>query len=373
MSHRVAVVTGTRAEFGLLRSTLYAIDRHPDLDLVVIAGGAHLLPPARTIDEVCAEFDVAVEVPFQQEGETGRDADAAAFGRGALGMAAAFRETDPAVVVVLGDRIEACAAAAAASIGGRRVVHIHGGDRAEGVADEAMRHAITALAHLHLAATPDSGDRLLRMGQDPATVRVVGSPAVDGLEEIGVLADADHAELGAPRTLLLQHGTGLAPDVERAWIESALEAAARHGPVLALRPNADPGSDVILQALQDAAGREDVTLLDHLPRARFVACLRRMDAIVGNSSAGLIEAAIVGCPAVNLGPRQGGRERPGSVVDVAVPGVDAIHAAILEVVAGPRRTTHPYGDSGAGERIAAAIAVMMEEGPSGPPRKRLAH
>jgi UDP-hydrolysing UDP-N-acetyl-D-glucosamine 2-epimerase len=375
VTRRVAIVTGTRAEFGLLRSTIDAVAAHPDLECLVVAGGAHLLPPARTIDEVRrllpAGATLVAEVPMQMPGRFGRDEDASALGRGVSGFAEVFAGLDPAAVVVLGDRIEALAAASAASIGGRRVVHLHGGDRAEGVADEAMRHAITALSHLHLAATEESGGRLRRMGEDPAAIHVVGSPAVDGLDVLGPLDDASFEALGSPRTVVLHHGAGLDVAVEAAWIDATLAAVLEHGPTLLLSPNADPGSDVVLDHIDRAAAASDaITRRNHLPREVFVGLLRRIDAILGNSSAGLIEAAIVGCPAVNLGPRQGGRERPASVIDIEHPDIAAITDAIRQAAAADRHVEHPYGTPGVGERIANHIARLDI---TRSPRKRLAY
>ncbi len=370
MNRRVTIVTGTRAEFGLLRSTIDAVAAHPALECLVVAGGAHLLPPARTIEEVRRSLPdgavLSAEVPMQDPDRIGRDADAAALGRGVLGFAEVFASLDPAAVVVLGDRIEAFAAASAASIGGRRVVHLHGGDRAEGVADDAMRHAITALSHLHLAATEESGARIRRLGEDPATVHVVGSPAVDGLDAIATLDDEMFAALGSPRTVVLHHGCGLDPAAESAWIDATLAAAAAHGPTVVLSPNADPGSDVVRDRIDAAvagmaSGSEaGIMRRDHLPRETFVALLQRIDAIVGNSSAGLIEAAILGCPAVNLGPRQGGRERPDSVIDIERPDPAAIQRAIEHAARAPRTTTHPYGEPGVGARIANLIAKAIK-------------
>ncbi len=375
MNRRIAVVTGTRAEFGLLRSTIDAVAGAPELECLVVAGGAHLLPPANTIEEVRRSLPhaaiLAAEVPMQTPDRLGRDADAEALGRGVSGFASAFARIDPAAVVVLGDRIEAFAAASAASIGGRLVAHLHGGDRAEGVADEAMRHAISALAHLHLPATEESAARLVRMGEDPATVHVVGSPAVDGLASIGPLDEDAFDQLGRPRTVVLHHGAGLDPDLEAAWIHAAVEAAVAHGPTLLLSPNADPGSEVVRASIDEAAAdNRTIVRRDHLPRETFVALLRRIDAIIGNSSAGLIEAAILGCPAVNLGPRHGGRERPGSVIDVERPDPAAVANAIRRAVESPRSTTHPYGVPGVGARVARLLAGSI----AGPvPRKRLAY
>lgn len=369
MKRRIAVVTGTRAEFGLLRSTIDAVAAHPRLELQVVAGGAHLLPPARTIDEVREAVEVAAVVEMQRAGERGREADASALGRGVVGFAETFAALTPDIVLVLGDRIEAFAAASAASVGGTALAHVHGGDRAEGVADEAMRHAISDLADLHFAATVESAQRLKRMGQRPESVLRVGSPAVDGLERIEPLDDAAFRALGGPRTLVLHHGCGLPPAEEDAWIESVLAAATDAGSCLVVRPNQDPGSDRVERALAGFEGRTNVRLVDHLPRPTFVGLLGRVRALVGNSSAGLIEAAIVGCPVVNVGPRQAGRERSANVKDVHRPDVRAIAAAIRTAETADRTPRHPFGEPGVGSRIAGELATCVLPRP----RKRLAY
>ncbi len=364
---RIAVITGSRADFGLLRSTIDAVEAHPDLELQIVASGAHLLPPDRTIEEVRSQVRVDAVVEMQKPEVFGRSADAAALGRGVSGFAEVFDRIDPQVVLVLGDRIEALAAASAASIGGRTLAHVHGGDRAEGVADEAMRHAITKLAHLHFAATEESGERIRRLGEAPPTVHVVGSPAIDGLEEMASLDDARHAAWGSPSAVLLMHGAGQSPATERRWVEVALQGVRRHGPVAVLRPNQDPGSEFVEQALMAVETDPDIEVIGHLDRPSFIGLLRRADVLVGNSSAGLIEAAALGCPAVNLGPRQAGRERPASVIEVDTPDVDRIARAIEEAVSGRTSCDHPYGSGGAGGRIAAVLGQWAIEGP---PRKR---
>ncbi|MFN9973571.1 MAG: UDP-N-acetylglucosamine 2-epimerase, partial [Phycisphaerae bacterium] len=178
---RIAVVTGSRAEFGLLRPVMTAIAAQPTLELAVIAAGSHLLLPANTVHEVKQAFRVGAVVPMQQPGKHTRIDDAEALGRGIARFARTFYKMNVDCVVVLGDRIEAFAAASAAAIGGIRVAHIHGGDRAEGVADESMRHAITKLAHIHFPASAESAQRILGLGEHPSTVHLVGSPAIDGL------------------------------------------------------------------------------------------------------------------------------------------------------------------------------------------------
>ena len=364
---KIAVITGSRADFGLLRSTINAVDSHSELELQVVASGAHLLPPDHTIEEVRSQVRIDSVVEMQRPRIFGRGADAAAVGRGVTGFAEAFERLNPDVVLVLGDRVEAFAAASAASIGGRTLAHVHGGDRAEGVADEAMRHAITKLAHLHFAATAASGRRILGLGEPPSTVHVVGSPAIDGLDEMASLDDSRHEAWGRPTAVLLLHGAGQSPATERRWADVAIESVRRHGPVVVLRPNQDPGSEFINQAIVAAEADPAFRVIGHLDRPSFIGLLRRVEVLVGNSSAGLIEAAALGCPAVNLGPRQAGRERPASVIEVDTPDIDRIANAIKRAITEETPRDHPYGSGGTGRRIAAVLGELTS---IGPPRKR---
>ncbi|MCP3903455.1 MAG: UDP-N-acetylglucosamine 2-epimerase (hydrolyzing) [Planctomycetes bacterium] len=354
---RVAVVTGTRAEFGLLRPVCAAIEAHPDLALEVLVSGTHLIAPHPTIGEVSAVFPIAAIVEMQRAGETGRRADAEALGRGVSGFAARLAEHPVDVLLVLGDRIEAFAAAAAAAIGGTRVAHVHGGDRAEGIADEAMRHAISKLAHLHLAATADSAQRLLGMGEEPGRVHVVGSPAIDGLDAVDPLADDVYDDLGRPEIVFLMHPAGRSRDIEHDRASRVLARCRRAGRVLALHPNHDPGREGILDAIDEA---DEVAVRPHLPRETFVGLLRRVRAIVGNSSAGLIEAAAVPVRCVDIGSRQTGRERGPNVITCPDDGDDhAVEIAVTDALERPATPfRHPYGDGRAGRRIADLLATF---------------
>jgi UDP-hydrolysing UDP-N-acetyl-D-glucosamine 2-epimerase len=354
---RVAVVTGTRAEFGLLRPVMRAVQQRPDLELLVVAAGSHLVQPALTFRDVKAEFPVADSIPMQTAGRVGRFADVESLGKGIARFGRSFEALRPDWVVVLGDRIEAFAAASAASIAGIAVAHIHGGDRAEGVADEAMRHAITKLAHLHLPATAQSAERLARLGERADDIHAVGSPAIDALDRVEPMEDAAFAALAAPRFVLLLHPIGRTDEAEEHAASVVLDAL-RDAPVLALHPNFDPGRTGILRALLNAP--PTVRLEQHLPRDRFVALLKRLGrthgALVGNSSAGLIEAPALGCPSVDIGQRQAGRERPAGLTAWAAEDARAIRAAIDTALAGDRSAPHPYGDGHAGARIAALLA-----------------
>ncbi|MBL8746827.1 MAG: UDP-N-acetylglucosamine 2-epimerase (hydrolyzing) [Phycisphaerae bacterium] len=359
----VAVITGSRADFGLLEPVMRAVRDHPELTLRVVAAGSHLLPPAETLRDITAAgFTVDETIPMQQAGQSGRAADAIATGRGIESFARAFTAITPHWTVVLGDRIEAFAAAAAASIAGIAVAHLHGGDRAEGIADEAMRHAITKLAHLHFPATERSAQRLLRMGERPEHVHVIGSPAIDALDSIEQMTDADASEWNNPAALILMHPAGLPETDERALLRATMNAASSAFParsILCMAPNHDPGRAALLDELATAARRFNWPIVEHLPRRRFIALLKRLAAreglILGNSSAGLIEAAALRLPAVNVGPRQDGRERPDNVIDAETG--DAIPDAIRAARRINRSTlTHPYGDGRSGRHAAHHLA-----------------
>ncbi len=365
----IAVVTGSRAEFGLLEPVMRAIDgfrptnrstKRPaiKLKLHTIVAGSHLV--ADTLHDIReAGFRIDAKVPMQRAGAVGRGADVQALGRGITGMGKALAKLKPDVVVVLGDRIEAMAGACAASVGGIHVAHIHGGDRAQGVADEAMRHAISKLAHLHLVATDTSRNRLVRMGEPAKRVVNVGSPAMDGLGR--VKPDPD-----APELIVIQHPIG-APDAqERQWMLDTLRATARYRRVV-LTPNLDPGCRGIRMALR----AERVLPVKHMPRQRFLSQLAGAKAIVGNSSAGLIEAAALKVSCVNVGSRQDGRDKPSNVVDCGC-GRRAVSEALSKAMGlNLKRMGHPYGSGRTGRRIARLLATIDLAGL--PVRKRNAY
>lgn len=367
---RTAIVTGSRAEFGLLAPVIEAIAEHPDLEPLVCCAGSHFLPPSETWREVAVRFPVSAVIPMQQPGETSRVSDAHAFARGCAGFAQTLEDLAPDWLLVLGDRIEPFAAASAASIAGVAVAHIHGGDRAEGVADEAMRHAISKLAHLHLPATDQSAQRLARMGERPEHIITVGSPAAIGIHEAAPLGLPAFDELGAPAAVILHHPCALAPETEHAYARAIADSLDPDQPVLWLHPNFDPGRDIIFDVIRDAARiLPRLTVRDHLPHAIFRSLLAslatRRGVLIGNSSAGLIEAALLRCPAVNVGPRQAGRECPDNVIHAPHPDADALRESIrrarnLDTAA----LTHPYGPGDAHSRIAAALASLDPHDPA---------
>ena len=351
----IAVVTGSRADYGLLRPVMRAIRDHTDLELRVIVTGTHLLPPEHTSGEVEGDFTIAHTITMQRPGQCSRLDDAEALGRGVTGFAQQFARDPIDVVLVLGDRIEALAAAAAGSVAGIHVAHIHGGDRAEGIADEAIRHAITKLAHIHFPATDKSAERLESLGEDPIRIHVVGSPAIDELADFPPLSDETMNALGWPEIVMLLHPTGRAIEQERDQATQLLELCQEAGKILAVHPNHDPGRDGIVQAIVKAGCRQR----EHLPLRDFIGLLRRMRLLVGNSSAGLIEGAALGVRCVNIGPRQAGRDMYANVINVPDGQPGSIQPAIVRGLAeGRSEIEHAYGDGQAGIRTAAILATF---------------
>jgi len=363
---KIMIVTGTRAEFGLLRPVMYAVHAQENCELRVVVAGSHLVQPAVTFREVKAEFGIADTIPMQTAGQVGRLADVESLGKGISRFGRSLEMNDPDCVVVLGDRIEAFAAASAASIGGYPLVHIHGGDRAEGVADEAMRHAITKMANVHFPATQTSVERIIKMGEDPACVHMVGSSSIDGLDEIPPMGDGAFAEIGSPEVVVLMHPVGRDDADEQAAMEAVLQAMSDKR-VLVLHPNLDPGRRGIMAAIESAP--IDVQVVPQLVRTQFIGLLKRIGsaggALVGNSSAGLIECSAIGCPSVDIGDRQSGRERCDGWTKHAQEDSSSIRGAFETIThADCARSAHPYGDGQTGERIAAILADIDFSAPS---------
>ena len=362
----ICFVTGTRAEFGLMRSTMRAIQSHPDLHLQLVVTGMHLdAKHGRSIDVMRREgWTVDAIVPWRGASND-PDATAAAMGVAVAGLAKSFRTLQPDVVLVCGDRVEAFAGAAAANVGQRVVAHVHGGDKAQGQVDDALRHAITKLAHVHFAATKQSAARIGKLGEVPSRIHVVGAPGLDGITEEPLTL----MELRRVIPDLRKHFFALVvlhpdePSEEIAFDRASMLLRAvqkiPYEQIVIVAPNNDPGAAGIFRAWETGSRRaKKVTLHRDLPRHAFLALLRDAAVLVGNSSAGIIEAASFGTPVVNVGPRQLGRERSGNVTDVPYSEA-AIRKALTKLWNRGKslRFTgrNVYGADGAGERIASIL------------------
>lgn len=364
MTRRVAYVTGTRADYGLMRRTLAEIDGRQDLSLQIVVTGMHLMTDhGHTVDEIATDgFDIAALIPVALDGATGASM-ARAIGTMIIEMTVVFERDRPDIVVLLGDRGEMLAGALAALHLNIPIAHIHGGERS-GTIDEPVRHAISKLSHYHLVATQAAGDRLTRMGEHSEMVHVVGAPGLDGLEADAIFSvhqcrTSFGLDPDAPIALLVFH-----PVVQEASeggrylraILSVLREKAIQSVIV--RPNADAGATDILAVLDEEGDSDDVQVITHMPRGEFVSWMRAADFMIGNSSAGIIEAASFGTPVINIGSRQNLRERNANVIDIA-PEASAIADAVDRALdIGRFAPQNIYGDGQAAGRIADLLATL---------------
>lgn len=364
MTRRIVYLSGTRADFGLMAGALARIAATPGLELAVAVTSMHLSPEhGHTVDEVRASgLRICGEIPIDVRTRTGASM-AQGIAQVLAGATALLERERPDLLLVLGDRGEMLAGAIAALHLGIPCVHVHGGERS-GTVDEPVRHAISKLSSYHLAATEDSRQRLLRMGEADERIFVVGAPGLDGLQALAI-EDRTPAlrSLGLPEAsrflLALLH-----PVVQQAQVAARQASALRQAlasialPVLWLDPNADPGSLGILHELSRDALPAGSRRATHLPRAAFATALRHCEVLVGNSSAGIIEAASFGTPVVNVGDRQRLRVHGPNVLDAPAQ-AEAIERALrAQLDHGRWPCDNAWGDGRAGERIASLLATL---------------
>jgi len=290
---------------------------------------------------------------------------ARAIGQAVIGLTEAFTQARPDLVLVIGDRGEMLAAAIAAIHLGIPVVHLHGGERS-GTVDEPVRHAITKLSHWHFVASEESRQRVIRLGEKPEHVWITGAPSLDGVQAQaqaqGQLPAALGLAEGTPFVLVLFHPVlqeAASADLQAQALADALGDVLAGSPrrIVWLSPNADAGSAAILDAL-DRRRDARIVRLTHLPRPLFLAALARADALVGNSSAGIIEAASLGTPVVNIGNRQRARERNSNTIDCEAERAPIGIALAAALAHGRYAPDNRYGDGRAGERITELLATL---------------
>lgn len=364
---RVCYVTGTRADFGLMKQTLKAIHAHPDLSLDMIATGMHLSEAhGGTIEEVIASgLPMRDAFPVPLEPATG-----ATMGRNIGIMTTKITESlerdRPDLVLLLGDRGEMLAGAIAGIHLGIPIAHVCGGERS-GTVDEPVRHAVSKLSHLHFTSTDAARERLVRMGEDADRVWSVGAPGLDGLADEGrVSRDQTLGPLGLnpdlPAALLVYHPVLQEADLSGAYARKIVEALlANHVQIVALLPNSDAGSEGVRAVLNETVGAPGFVLKTHLPRQEFIALMAIVDLMAGNSSAGIVEAATFGTPVLNIGRRQNLRERNDNVLDVGADAraLDSGIKRLLTQGRFPPRNIYSGAEGGtAAERIATLLATV---------------
>lgn len=365
----IAVATVARSDYGLYRPILRRIAADPELTLRILAGGMHLSPEfGMTVNQIEADgFAVAERVEMLLSSDS-PEGVAKSTGIGLIGFAQALARVRPDILLVLGDRFEMFAAAAAALPFHIPTAHIHGGESTEGLIDEAIRHSITKMSHLHFASTSKYARRIEQLGEEPWRVLVSGAPGLDDAMAAGPLSrDELAARCGIDLTqsplLVTLHPVTLEHERTPYHVSELLAAIDEFGsPVIFTYPNADTFGRLIIQRIQEfCATRPWAGAVANLGSDVYFAMMRVAAAMVGNSSSGIIEAASFGLPVVNIGNRQRGRLRPANVIDVDYPR-ESIVVGIRRAMSSEFRLslaglTNPYGDGHASERI---VAILKE-------------
>lgn len=370
----VCVVVGSRANYSSIKSVMQAVKAHPDLQLQVIAGASALLDRfGSVVDTVEADgFGIDARVHMIIEGESPTTM-AKSTGLGLLELPTILNQLQPDVVVTVGDRFETMATAIAAAYMNIPLAHTMGGE-VSGTIDESIRHAITKLAHIHFPANQDAAERILKMGEHPDTVHVVGCPRIDLVAEIAqensylperawleLEGVGGQINLDEPFLLVSQHpvtteyGAG-----ERQIVETLMALHELKMPTIMLWPNVDAGSEDVARGMRKFRERYEhdyIRFYKNFSVETYVRLMKRCACKIGNSSAAIREGAFLGVPAINVGTRQIGRQRGKNVIDVDYDREQIIAAIKTQIKNGHFPSEPIYGDGHAGERIADILAA----------------
>ena len=370
---KVCVVVGSRANYGSIKSVMRALQAHPELQLQIIVAASALLDRFGSVVDLIERdgFTPDARVNMIVEGETPVTM-AKSTGLGLLELPTLFELLKPDVVVTVGDRFETMATAVAGAYMNIPLAHTMGGE-VTGTIDESIRHAITKLAHIHFPANQAAADRIIRLGEDPDAVHVVGCPRIDLVSEIVTNGseeiDAEwleregvggHISTEKPFLLVSQHPITTEYGQGESQIGETLMALRElRMPTVMLWPNVDAGSEDVsrgMRKFREDYSPEYIRFYKNFPVETYLRLMKGAACLLGNSSASIREGAFVGTPAVNIGSRQAGRERGSNVVDVGHERVAIVDAVRRQVEHGPYPPEHIYGDGWAGARIANILS-----------------
>lgn len=371
-TQKVAVFTGTRAEYGLLFWLLKDIQSDPDLALQLLVSGMHLSPEFgetyQQIEKDGFKIDEKIEILLSSDSAVGT---AKSMGLGVLGFSDALARLQPDVLVILGDRFEALAAAQTAMIMRIPIVHLHGGEITEGAYDDAIRHAITKLSYLHGTSTDEYRQRVIQLGEAPERVQNVGAIGLDHLKRadfmsVDELAESLNFSLTKPFFLVTYHPVTLgdeAPEASFQALLDALEAFPEHQVILTY-PNADDGGRRIIPMLEAYAASqpERVLAIPSLGQVRYLSAVKHATAVIGNSSSGIIEVPAFDVPTVDIGARQRGRLAAKSVLHCEANHADIERAMLSAVARDYKEPTevidNPYGQGNTSGKVIEMIKTL---------------
>ena len=365
---KILIVTGTRAEYGLLRSTIRAMTKSAVLEPSILATGMHFLKAhGRTIDDIYADnWRIGAKKVFVKEVPVSEgDSMVGMLVKELKGIETYCASHRPDVILVLGDRDEAFAGAVVGAHLGVPIAHIHGGDSTGGVVDDGLRHAISKFSHVHFTICAKSSRAVQKLGEEPWRIHMVGAPGLDGLitdrfKTKAELSKEFNLDPREPWIIVLQHPAPLDSTPIAGQITPTLAAVKKvRGQKIAIYPNRDTGSNKIIHELVRFTKDPAWKLFPHLRRGDYLSFFKCADVLVGNSSSGIIESTFFHLPTINIGKRQEGRERGKNVIQVNYNEAQISKALTLAMSSRfykiARAATHPYGKGGAGKKIVAAL------------------
>ena len=369
MRRKILYVSGSRADYGLMRSVLFRINNHPDMELHIAATGMHLMPEfGNTINEIRQDGYTfhRIDVTYAQDT---KESMALFIGGFIQKFADLVRIIRPDFILLLGDRGEMLGGAIVGAYLGVPLVHIHGGEVTSTV-DEFARHAITKLSHIHLPATEESAQRIIKMGEDPRYVFVVGAPGLDEILKVqpaSVKEIADHYTIdpSIPLILVLQHPVPLEPGDPAFQMNETLTAVCGFPhQIFIIYPNADAGGRAMIDVIKRYASTKNIRAFQSIEHRDFLQLLKISSVIVGNSSAGIIEAPSFGVPAINIGTRQNGRQKGENVIDAGYNSheiVTAINRVLYDEAFKRKVKTaiNPYGDGNSSKKIVEILKKIV--------------
>lgn len=370
----IAVLTATRAEYGLLSPIIHALKDCGEFRVKVVVTGAHLSPEfGLTYKEIIKdgiEIDKKIEILMSSDTPS---AISKSMGMAMLGFADYFDEHRPDALLVLGDRYETLAVCCAAMNAQIPIIHLYGGETTEGAIDEAIRHSITKMSYLHLTSTERYRKRVIQLGEDPKRVVVVGSIGVENALTLDLMSREELAEsiqfaLDCPYAVATFHPVTLEGHNAEAQFNEVLEAFTRNTQMkyIITKANADSEGRVINRMIDEyVATHDNAFAIESLGVVRYLSALKYAEMVIGNSSSGLIEVPSFGIPTVNIGDRQKGRLKAESVIDCQADR-ESICAAIAKAESAEfkalcRKVVNPYGDGHTSEKVVWAIKEMMSE------------
>lgn len=372
---KICVITGTRAEFGILSGIMKQIQKHPALELQIIATNMHLSPEyGLTYREIeAAGFRIDKKVHMLLSADTA-NATAKSVGLGTIGFSDAYEDLKPDLLLVLGDRYEILAAVTAALFYKIPVAHLHGGETTEGAFDESIRHAITKMSHLHFAATEPYRQRIIQLGEQPERTFCVGSPGVENIHKVPLLSRAELEEsisfnLGDKSLLITYHPVTLDSQSPLEQCNALFEAL-DHFPeykLLFTLPNSDTNGRIIAARIHDyvSSHPERAAVYTSLGMQRYLSALQFVTAVVGNSSSGIIEVPSFGIPTLDIGSRQKGRIAAESVYHCFSDTESILHG--LQTILSPtfqesaRSINNPYDIPGTAATVVDVLANTNTE------------